>query len=74
MTNRASGFPHYGMCSACAKEMGGRWPKDHVATMTYMECPYCKGKKQLPNEPVAPWLDYDWPDRKKTAAARAGRD
>lgn len=64
----------YWICSACAKELGGVWPQNHVATVAYMKCECCDGKKQRSDEAIAPWVDYDWPDKKKTKAARANRD
>lgn len=56
-------FPHYWICSECAKERGGSWPKGHVATFSQMLCKYCKGDKQG-EEFIAPYIDYNWPNLK----------
>lgn len=53
-------FPHYWICSFCAKQKGGIWPKNHVATMAAKQCEYCNGEHQT-EQFIAPWVDYDWP-------------
>lgn len=56
-------FPHYWICTACAKERGGVWPERHVATLAAKMCLYCNGGKQLPTERfIAPYVDYNWPN------------
>lgn len=67
-------FPHYWMCDACAKDMGGVHPPDGVGTVIHGTCEYCKGKKQV-GKLLAPWVDFDWPkDQNATKRARLARD
>lgn len=53
-------LPHSFICSKCAKDKGGKWPKGHVATCHEGVCKYCNGKAMLANIG-----DYNWPDRKR---------
>lgn len=55
-------FPHYWICGKCAEARGGKWPEGHVATVVVKRCEYCNDKNRSPNEAIAPWVDYDWPD------------
>lgn len=64
----------YWICDTCAKERGGKWPKGHVATVSLMKCGYCDGKNHGSQEAIAPWVDYNWPDKKLTKVAKANRD
>ena len=61
--NKKDDFPHYWLCTICAKEKGGVWPKDHVATMIRQQCRYCDGANQADEKAmiIAPYIDYDWP-------------
>lgn len=52
-------FPHYWICDNCAKERGGEWPDEHVATVAKKMCKYCDGKNQT-NDFISPYVDYDW--------------
>lgn len=63
----------YWICHACATEKGGIWPDHHVATMAEKVCPYCEGNKQT-DRFIAPWVDYNWPDKKLTSLAKNLRD
>jgi len=45
------------ICNDCAREHGGTWPPQHVATMHMDICPYCNKLKGLANIG-----DWNWPD------------
>lgn len=66
-------FPYYFICSSCAEARGAVWPANHVATMTETICEYCNGKNQKENF-IAPWVDYNWPDKTLTKKAQSLRD
>lgn len=53
-------LPYDYICTECAKEKGGIWPKDHVATFHSDICEYCKKEKGLCNIG-----DFNWPDGKR---------
>ncbi len=67
-------FPHYWICMTCATAKGGTWPEGHVATVSIKPCEYCNDAHRQPNEAIAPWVDFDWPDAKLTRTARMNRD
>ena len=67
-------FPHYWICFECATQMGGTWPKGHVATLVIKQCEYCKGKNHGPDAFIAPWVDYDWSEADLAVAAHLMRD
>lgn len=61
---------HYFMCNDCAESLGGKFPPDHVCTVSYGECPYC-----LKKAVIIPWVDFDWKDSLKLdKVAKANRD
>ena len=47
------------ICSGCAKQLGGTWSRDHIATFYHGTCLACKEFKALANVG-----DWDWPDDK----------
>lgn len=53
-------FPHYWICCACAKSLGGI-PSMGVSTAIRESCKYCNGENQLKNEYLLPWVDFEWP-------------
>ena len=63
----------YWICYICATELGGKWPKGHVATVSEGVCDTCEGKKQV-WKIVAPYVDYDWEDPAFTGHCMANRD
>ncbi len=67
-------FPHYWICNSCAKEMGGEWPKGHIATVVLKKCEYCNGKNHEETEFIAPWVDYNWKDHTANRYAKYARD
>lgn len=66
-------FPYYWICFECAKARGAVWPEGHVATMTEITCKYCNGKNQKEIF-IAPWVDYNWPNKNTTKMAEKLRD
>lgn len=53
-------FKHYWLCGECAEGFGGTFPANHVCTVTYGPCPYCKDNE---NKTIIPWPDFDWPNK-----------
>lgn len=45
------------ICSACAQQLGGKWPRGHVATMHTGICEHCGKLTCLANVG-----DWNWPD------------
>ncbi len=60
---------HYWACSECMRKAGGVYPEGHVCTMIKSKCGVC-GKEGI----MAPWVDYDWPDKKDDLTAKLTRD
>jgi hypothetical protein len=63
----------YWICSACAARLGGKWPKDHVATFAKKECETCNGEHQV-EDFISPYVDYNWEDPAFTGHCQANRD
>ena len=60
MKKTENAIPNNGyICGDCAKFLGGKWPKGHVATWHEGTCRICKRFKALAN--VGDWT---WPDKK----------
>ena len=47
------------ICGNCARVLGGKWPKGHVATFHEGKCLICRDTKAL-----ASVGDWNWPDKK----------
>ena len=52
------------ICHKCARRLGGKWPKGHLATRWTGDCGVCGKESGCVNVG-----DYDWPDK-----ARGMRD
>lgn len=64
-------FPHYWMCSPCAKKMGGVFPNGHVCTVMEGVCKYCNEARVT----LVPWVDFNWPkDNTHDSVAKVTRD
>jgi hypothetical protein len=52
------------ICHDCAKEKGGFWPEEHLATQWYGTCDYCHRRKECCSIGDWDWTDVDFSNRR----------